>query len=118
MYVTLGSSVAEGLRATSNIGTHDGWVPNERYGESKALNANLKAYASNLRNRTLKDKCLTGTGFSMLKTNKSDIFACPSMFAQTMCLFWQSVNLLLSYLYPRIQPVHLSSVLNVHFAVH
>src|SRR5438045_8722806 len=52
LYVTLGSSVAEGLRATSNIGTHDGWVPNERYGESKALNANLKAYASNLRTRT------------------------------------------------------------------
>ena len=42
LYVTLGSSIAEGLRATFNIGTHDGWIPNERYGESKSTQCNFE----------------------------------------------------------------------------
>ena len=34
----------EKMKESLGVG-HDGWVPNERYEESKALNAKMKAYA-------------------------------------------------------------------------
>src|SRR5271155_802289 len=64
---------------------------------------------SNLRNQTLKDRWLTGTGLLMIKTNKNDIFTCPN-------LFLQSVNLLLSHLHRHLQPVALWRA-HGHFAL-